>query len=205
MTDMEVTARRANRRGNATRESMIRAAITALATGNPAAVSGNRIAREIGATWGVIKYQFGDIDGLWAAVLRYTADQRGDAPVGIKPHGTLHERVSALVEGMWVGLRTPPSLAIETLRAALPREHAELERDYPQTAAELSSWKPNWDHACQRAFADLGVDPDKVRHVAALLPAAMRGITSERTLGTYGDLADARTGLIGGIVSYLQA
>jgi AcrR family transcriptional regulator len=183
---------------------MLEAAIVSLATGDPAAVSGNRIARDIGATWGVIKYQFGDIDGLWAAVLRYTADKRGDLPAGIKPDGTLHERVAAMIDAMADGLRRPESLAIETLRAALPREHAELERDYPRTAAELASWKPNWDKACQRAFADLDLDPDKVRQVAALIPAAMRGITSERTLGTYGDLDDALKALIGGIVAYLE-
>ncbi len=184
---------------------MLEAAIASLATGDPAAVSGNRIARDIGATWSVVKYQFGDIDGLWAAVLRYTADKRGDLPAGIKPDGTLRERVSAMITAMAVGLRKPESLAIETLRAALPREHAELERDYPLTAAELASWKPNWDTACAKAFADLELDPVKVRQVAALIPAAMRGITSERTLGTYGNLDDALEALIGGIVAYLEA
>ncbi|MEU1951826.1 TetR/AcrR family transcriptional regulator [Nocardia rhamnosiphila] len=204
MTEAVVGGRRANRRGIQSRESMLEAAIASLATGDPAAVSGNRIARDIGATWGVIKYQFGDIDGLWAAVLRYTADKRGDLPAGIKPDGTLHERVAAMIDAMAGGLRRPESLAIETLRAALPREHTELERDYPRTAAELASWKPNWDKACQRAFADMELDPDKVRQVAALIPAAMRGITSERTLGTYGDLDDALKALIGGIVAYLE-
>lgn len=72
------------------------------------------------------------------------------------------------------------------------------------TAAELASWKPNWDTACARAFADLELDPVKVRQVAALIPAAMRGITSERTLGTYGNLDDALDALIGGIVAYLE-
>jgi hypothetical protein len=96
-------------------------------------------------------------------------------------------------------------LAIETLRAALPRERAELERDFPLTAAELASWKPRWDSACERAFADLGVDPIRVRQMAALIPAAMRGITSERTLGTYGDLDDARDGLVNAIIAYLES
>ncbi|MBH0777957.1 TetR/AcrR family transcriptional regulator [Nocardia sp. NEAU-351] len=204
MTDVAVSGRRANRRGMQSREAMLEAAIASLATGDPAAVSGNRIARDIGATWGVVKYQFGDIDGLWAAVLRHTADKRGDLPAGVKPDGSLHERVAALITTMAVGLRRPESLAIETLRAALPRDHAELERDYPLTAAELASWKPNWDKACERAFADLELDPAKVRRVAALIPAAMRGITSERTLGTYGDLDDALEGLIGAIVAYLE-
>jgi AcrR family transcriptional regulator len=204
VTDAVIGGRRANKRGIASRESMLEAAITSLATGDPAAVSGNRIARDIGSTWGVIKYQFGDIDGLWAAVLRHTAEKRGDLPAGIKPTGTLQERVSALIRTMATGLREPESLAIETLRAALPRDHAELERDYPRTAAELSSWKPSWDKACERAFADLQVDPVKIRQVAALVPAAMRGITSERTLGTYGDLDDALDGLIGALVAYLE-
>lgn len=205
MTEVAAPSRRANKRGIATRESMIKSAITALATGDPNAVSGNRIARDIGATWGVVKYQFGDIDGLWAAVLRYTAEQRGDLPANVKPGGTLEERVTGLIEAMYVGLRSPESLAIETLRAALPRERTELERDFPLTAAELASWKPRWDNACERAFADLGVDPVRIRQMAALIPAAMRGITSERTLGTYGDLDDARDGLVHAIIAYLNS
>jgi AcrR family transcriptional regulator len=205
MTEVAAPSRRANKRGIATRESMIKSAITALATGDPGAVSGNRIARDIGATWGVVKYQFGDIDGLWAAVLRYTAEQRGDLPANVKPGGTLEERVTGLIEAMYVGLRSPESLAIETLRAALPRERTELERDFPLTAAELASWKPRWDNACERAFADLGVDPVRIRQMAALIPAAMRGITSERTLGTYGDLDDARDGLVNAIIAYLDS
>ena len=204
MSEATTTPRRANKRGQATRDSMIRAAIAALATGDPTAVSGNRIAREIGATWGVVKYQFGDIDGLWAAVLRHTADQRGDLPASVKPDGTLRERVSALIDAMFYGLTTPEARAIETLRAALPREHVELEREFPLTAAELASWKPNWDAAFQRAFADLDLDPGKVRQMAALIPGAMRGLISEHTLGTYGNLDDAREGMSGAIVAYLS-
>ncbi|OBC03529.1 MULTISPECIES: TetR/AcrR family transcriptional regulator [unclassified Gordonia (in: high G+C Gram-positive bacteria)] len=204
MSEATTTPRRANKRGQATRDSMIRAAIAALATGDPTAVSGNRIAREIGATWGVVKYQFGDIDGLWAAVLRHTADQRGDLPASVKPDGTLRERVSALIDAMFYGLTTPEARAIETLRAALPREHVELEREFPLTAAELASWKPNWDAAFERAFADLDLDPGKVRQMAALIPGAMRGLISEHTLGTYGNLDDARAGMSGAIVAYLS-
>ena len=204
MSEATTTPRRANKRGQATRDSMIRAAIAALATGDPTAVSGNRIAREIGATGGVVKYQFGDIDGLWAAVLRHTADERGDLPANVKPGGTLEERVSALIDAMFYGLTTPEARAIETLRAALPREHAELEREFPLTAAELASWKPSWDAACERAFADLDLDPQKVRQMAALIPGAMRGLISEHTLGTYGNLDDARAGMVGAIVAYLS-
>src|SRR5690606_41805060 len=68
--------RRANRRGQATRENMLEAALAALATGDPGAVSANRIAKQIGVTWGAVKYQFGDLDGLWTSVLRRTAEPR---------------------------------------------------------------------------------------------------------------------------------
>ena len=140
MTEVAAPSRRANKRGIATRESMIKSAITALATGDPGAVSGNRIARDIGATWGVVKYQFGDIDGLWAAVLRYTAEQRGDLPANVKPGGTLEERVTGLIEAMYVGLRSPESLAIETLRAALPPANA------PSSSATSHSPQPSSPH-----------------------------------------------------------
>ncbi len=196
--------RRANKRGLATRDNMIATAIASLATGDPAAVSGNRIARDIGVTWGAIKYQFGDIDGLWAAVLAHTARLRGDLPASARPGGTLRDRITGLVDAMLVGLRTPEALAIETLRAALPRDVAELEREFPLTAAEFASWKPGWDAACERAFADLDVDPARVRQMAALIPAALRGLTSERMLGTYGNLDDARQGLIDALVALLD-
>ncbi|MCX5043976.1 TetR/AcrR family transcriptional regulator [Aldersonia sp. NBC_00410] len=204
MTEAGVTGRRANRRGLATRESMLKGALKSLASGDPGAVSGNRIAKEIGVTWGALKYQFGDIDGFWAAVLHYTAERRGDLPARVDPDASLRERVAGMIELMYEGLNATDSRAIETLRAALPREHAELERLYPRTAAELASWKPLWNDACQKAFADLDVDPVRVREIAAFIPGAMRGITSEKQLGTYSDLDEARRGLTNAIVAYLE-
>ncbi|NNH69093.1 TetR/AcrR family transcriptional regulator [Nocardia uniformis] len=204
MTDAGTTGRRSNKRGIATRENMLEAALVALATGDPSAASGNRIAKEIGATWGVVKYQFGDIDGLWAAVLHRTAERRGDLPVRIDPAASLRERVTGIIELLYTGLSETDSRAIETLRAALPRDHAELERLYPRTAAELASWKPLWYNACQQAFADLDIDPVRVREMATLIPGAVRGLVSEQQLGTYADLDEARRGLINAIVAYLE-
>lgn len=199
-----MTERRTNRRGQASRESMLDAALHALASGAPGSVSGNRIAKDAGATWGTVKYQFGDIDGLWAAVLRYTAERRGQMPSHAVPHGTLPERVAGILDAMYHGLTATDSRAIENLRAALPRDRAELERLFPQTAAELSSWQRTWIEACQKAFADLNVDPNRVREVALFIPGAMRGITSERQLGTYIDLDEARRALSNAIVAYLE-
>jgi AcrR family transcriptional regulator len=196
--------RRTNRRGQATRDAMLEAALRALATGNTAAASANRIAKDAGATWGAIKYQFGDIDGLWAAVLRRTAERRGQLPSAANPAAPLRERVAAIIDLLFDGLNAPDSRAIETLRASLPRDGTELERLYPQTAAELQSWGRSWVDACQRAFAGVDVDLMRVREVASFIPGAMRGLVSERQLGTYSDLDMARRGLTNAIVTYLE-
>jgi AcrR family transcriptional regulator len=184
---------------------MLDAALRALATGDTGAASANRIAKDAGATWGAIKYQFGDIDGLWAAVLRRTAERRGQADsLFTNPAAPLGERVAAIIDLLFDGLSAPDSRAIETLRAALPRDGDELERLYPQTSAELQSWGRSWIEACQTAFADVDVDPERVREVASFIPGAMRGLVSERQLGSYYDLDLARRGLAGAIVTYLQ-
>jgi AcrR family transcriptional regulator len=201
---MTAAARRTNKRGDATRESMLEAARKALATGDPGAVSANRIAKEIGATWGAVKYQFGDIDGFWAAVLRRTAERRAGMLNQHDSSATLRQRVATIIDLLYDGLTIGDSRAIENLRAALPRDHAELERLYPKTAAELSSWGRSWLQTCQQAFADLDVDPERVREVASFIPGAMRGIASERQLGTYTDLDVARRGLTNAIVAYLK-
>jgi AcrR family transcriptional regulator len=207
VAEIQVAGRRPNRRGNATRESMLEAALKSLASGEPGAVSANRIAKDIGATWGAVQYQFGDTDGFWAAVLHRTAERRAatfstlSAPA--RPDAPLRERVGAIIDTLYHGLASPDSRAIEHLRAALPRDPRELERLYPRTAAELFSWGKSWLQTCRNAFAGLGVDPDRVREVAALIPGAMRGLVSERQLGSYADLDMARRGLTNALAAYL--
>lgn len=62
--------------------------------------------------WGAVKYLFGDIDGLWAAVLRHTA-QRGDLPASAPTNASLRVRVSAIVGNLYDGLTKTDSRAIE--------------------------------------------------------------------------------------------
>jgi AcrR family transcriptional regulator len=207
MAPAGVQQRRSNKRGLATREAMLDAAVRSLASGDPGAVSASRIAKESGATWGAVQYQFGDVDGFWAAVLHRTAERR-DATLSawatVKPDAPLRERVGAIIDTLYHGLASHDSRAIENLRAALPREHHELERLYPRTAGELFSWGKSWQETCQNAFAGLGVDPQRVREVAALIPGAMRGLVSERQLGSYADLDEARRGLTNALATYLE-
>ena len=206
MTETKVAGRRPNRRGHATRENMLEAALKSLASGEPGSVSANRIAKEIGATWGAVQYQFGDTDGFWAAVLHRTAERRAGtfSMLSTPPDAPLRDRVGAIVDTLYRGLASPDSRAIENLRAALPRDPHELERLYPRTAAELFSWGKSWLQTCQTAFAGLGVDPDRVPEVAALIPGAMRGLVSERQLGSYADLDMARRGLTNALTAYLE-
>ena len=116
----------------------------------------------------------------------------------------LQQRVATIIDTLYDGLTATDSRAIENLRAALPRDPAELERLYPRTSAELQSWGRGLLATCQNAFADLNIDPERVRAVATFIPGAMRGITSERQLGSYYDLDLARQGLTDAIVAYLE-
>ncbi|OBJ55660.1 TetR family transcriptional regulator [Mycobacterium sp. 1423905.2] len=201
---MPDSARRSsNRRGIATREAMLNAAVEALATGDPGAVSANRIAKKIGVTWGTVQYQFGDADGFWAAVLHHTAERRATLFAGTDAGIPLRDRVAGIINTLYAGLAAPDSRAIEILRAALPRNPEDLERLFPATAAELRSWGQSWIETCQKAFADLRVDPQRVHQVAAFIPGAMRGLVSEKQLGSYVDLDEAREGLTNAIVAYL--
>lgn len=204
MVEPDSARRRSNRRGLASRQALLSAAVEALASGDPGAVSANRIANQIGVTWGAVQYQFGDADGLWSAVLQFTAKRRSKLFSETDTTLSLHARVADIVDTLYEGLDAPGSRAIENLRAALPREHGELERLYPRTAAELRSWGQGWHETCQKAFADLYVDPQRIREVAALIPGAMRGLVSERQLGSYADPDDARRGLTNAIASYLD-
>ena len=191
---------RRNRRGDATRARMLAAARECLADG---VVSANRIAKEAGSTWGAVSYQFGGLDGLWTAVLEHLEERRGPIAFRTDASDPVEARVEQIVHTLWRGLATSDARAIDALRSALPRERAELEQRFPRTAAALSSWQTSWVETCVQAFADLDLDADRVREVAALLPGAMRGLDSEAQLSTYSDLDLARRGLTRSIAAYL--
>lgn len=203
MTQAPADDHRRNRRGDATRRTIIDAALEILAEGSPATFSVNGVAKRAGATWGAVKYQFGDADGLWKAVLDRMEERRGALHLAMEPGASLRERVAHVIDALWAGLNTRDAQAFEGLRASLPHDRGELETLYPQTAAALASWHDGWQRACADAFAGLDLDPDRVAEVAAYLPGAMRGLNSERNLSTYSDMDDARRGLIAAVTAHL--
>lgn len=193
---------RLNRRGQETRRHVLAVAVRCLAAGGPEAVSANLVAREAGATWGVVQHQFGDADGLWAAVLEHIADQF--EPVPPVPAEGLEARVRAIVDVLWEAVDLPASHAIRNLRLALPRDAAAAEVSFPRTAAAIARWEAQWRSGCERAFDGLPVDADKLQRVVALLPGAMMGLRDEQHLVTYVDVDAARRGLTEAVIAYLS-
>jgi AcrR family transcriptional regulator len=195
---------RLNRRGLETRENLLRAALRVLTDGGPEAASASSVARAAGATWGTVQHQFGDVDGLWAAVLEHVlvataarAPQFPDSP-------ELAPRVDAVLDLLWRALDLPAARAIHHLRLALPQGREELEAAYPRTAAAIAHWDQAWTSTVAHAFDGLDVDPVRLERVRSLLPGAMRGLHSEQHLSSYTDPAEARAGLSGAITAYLS-
>jgi AcrR family transcriptional regulator len=195
---------RLNKRGRETRELLLKVAVRCLAAGGPESVSANLIAREAGVTWGTVQHQFGDSDGLWAAVLGSIAERGTELVPVTAESASLHERIRVIVETIWNALDRPSLLAMHNLRMALPRDRAGLEADYPLTAAALMDWETRWERACSAALHGMLVDEVKLRRVRNLLPGAVRGLHDERHLSSFIDLDDARAGLVDAITAYLS-
>lgn len=203
MTTLSAKGTRLNRRGLETRANLLRVAIHVLADGGHDAVSANLVAREAGVTWGTVQHQFGDTDGLWAAVLTHISERGG--PLLPIPNNvpSIAERVELVVETMWNAFDKPTLRAIHNLRQALPRERAELEAGFPKTAAALVEWDAAWERACRGAFRGAGLDRVRMRRVRLLLPGAVRGLYVEQNLSSFADVDDARRGLVDAITAYL--
>ena len=205
-TGLSAKGTRLNRKGLETRDTVLRVAIECLADGGPEAVSANLVAKRAEVTWGTLQHQFGDVDGLWAAVFERVAGRTARGPLvpPPAPEATLEERVHGLVLLIWNALQRPGVRAIHHLRQALPRDRATLEASYPKTATQLQSWDTLWDDAVHAAFADLDLDPLRVARVRTLLPGAVRGMYDEQYLSSYADMDDARVGLADALVAYLS-
>ncbi len=195
---------RLNKRGLETRQELLRVALGCLSDGGPESVSASLIAREAGVTWGTVQHQFGDVDGLWAAVLEYVLTDRITLQPSLPDAPRLSARVEAIIDLLWIAMDLPASRAIHNLRLALPRQRDELEAAYPRTAQAIAHWDRAWTDLVEHAFDGYDLDPTRIARVRSLLPGAMRGLHSEQYLSTYTDPVEARLGLSGAIISYLE-
>ncbi len=196
---------RLNRRGRENRQAILDAAVSCLATGSPEAVSANRIAKEAGVTWGTIQHQFGDADGLWAAVLEQVADALTSYGVvgSVRQPRTIARQVSAIVEWLWNALDTPEARAVQTIRMRLSRDHEILTRMWPLTAAAIEDVDKAWTTMISAMLERLVGSKTKLHRVEQLLPAAMHGIQMQGEISTLTEVEEARRGLADAITAYL--
>ena len=195
---------RLNKRGLETRQVLLRTALECLAQGGPESVSASLIAREAGVTWGTVQHQFGEVDGLWAAVLEHVLEDTPTMKPRLPSSPVLAERVQAIVDLLWAAMDLPTSRAIHNLRLGLPRQRDELESGFPLTAAAIARFDAAWTEIVEHAFDGFALDPVRLARVRSLLPGAMRGLHSEQYLSSYTDSAVARLGLSEAVTSYLE-
>jgi AcrR family transcriptional regulator len=210
MTDSTATSfsaqgTRLNKRGLETRRHILDVAVEVLAAGGPESANVNLIAREAGVTWGTIQHQFGDVDGVWAALLEHARHEaRRRFPSAQTDRGSLRQRVAEVVDAGFASHDLPSVQAIMNLRLALPREPSTVEESYPATAAALKVWVQDWARRWDDLFEGLGASKAKMRRVRSLVPAAVRGLQFEQEMTTFCDLEDGRRGLIDAVVCYLS-
>src|SRR4051794_21135767 len=90
---------RLNRRGLESRRQFLQSAIDLLAEGGPDTVSANLIAKRAGFTWGTIQHQFGDADGVWAAILEDLLERSHHfAGLTVPAGASLRRRITLIVE-----------------------------------------------------------------------------------------------------------
>jgi AcrR family transcriptional regulator len=195
--------RRPNRRGEASRKHVLDIALRLLATGGPEAVSVKLIAKEANVTWGTVQYQFGDADGFWAATVLHILDTAGPHVWARPSAGSVDRRIAEIIELLWKAYGSPYNAAVSNLRAALAKNRAELERSYPRTAAALDALEDSLLKQFREFFDGITVDPRHARQVSALLPAALRGLYTERSFGSRVDIDDALAGLREAITLYM--
>jgi AcrR family transcriptional regulator len=196
---------RLNRRGLETRRQILDVAVRCLAEGGPDALSANRIARDAGVTWGTIQHQFGDSDGVWAAVLDRLADDLKDRiPAAPRRQTTLVGRVRSIVETLFAEWDQPTTRAVQTLRQSLPRDEQLLAKEFPASAAAFRRCNDAWVALTNELFQGLGVSRAKMRRVRVLIPVTVEGIHLNATLSTLIDAAEARAALVDVTVAYLS-
>jgi AcrR family transcriptional regulator len=203
-TSYSAQGTRLNKRGLETRRHILEVAVTVLAAGGPESANVNLIAREAGVTWGTIQHQFGDVDGVWAALLEHARDEARRAFPSVSTEtGSLRQRVTEVVDAGFASHSLASVQAIMYLRLALPREPSVVAESYPTTAAALRVWVQDWADRWDDLFAGLGAPKAKMRRVRSLVPAAVRGLQFEQEMTTFDDIEDGRRGLIDAVVAYL--
>jgi AcrR family transcriptional regulator len=202
------TGAKLTKRGMETRDHLLSVAVDVLSSGGPEAVSVNLIAKAAGVTWGTVQHQFGDADGMWAAVVHRMRDAALRTLPDGPPRGTssVRRRLAAIVESLWTGYQTPIARAVENIRVTLPRDPAVLARDFPRTLAALRLFEGDWNVMFDRLCEGISTSPAKIRRIRTLIPGAVLGLYYMQTqMITVTDAEAAKHCLIDSLVAYLEA
>jgi len=169
-------------------------------------VSANRIAKDAEVTWGTVQHQFGDLDGLWVAVITEIHSRSWNSSPETWPTrtSTLRERVDTVIDSVWNYLDTTEGRALTALRTSLPARRSDIAVEYPRTAAAFAARELDWIQGFDYLMDGLDLDPDKLYRVRCLLPAAIRGLSNERQIGFTSDLDIARATLADAVVALLS-
>ncbi|MDH6243274.1 TetR/AcrR family transcriptional regulator [Mycobacterium sp. OTB74] len=196
---------RLNKKGLETRARLLDVAIRCLADSGGEPVSANHIAKDAGVTWGTLQHQFGDLDGLWVAVITeiHSRSWLSDPDTWPVRSGTLREQVATAIDAIWNYLATTEGRALTALRISLPPRRSDVIDEYPLTAAALAARELDWVQGFDYLMDGLDLDPDKLHRVQCLLPAAIRGLSNERDIGFTSDLEVARAALTDAVVALL--
>lgn len=204
-TTPQVVTRKPNRRGVAAREQLLSTALRLLADGRPEAVSINLVAKEAGLSWGSVQNLFVDSDGFWSAVVDLMIEAGVD--LWSEPQSdTVGGRVAEVVQLYRGVLEAPHGIAVETIRAGLPRPRSVLAQTHPKTAASLTHLDELWAPAFDRYLEGLDdYAAERARQVALLLPSAMRGLRLDQMYGVLDDADTAYETLVTALTAYLEA
>ncbi|MBP2454628.1 TetR/AcrR family transcriptional regulator [Mycolicibacterium lutetiense] len=168
-------------------------------------MSANRIAKDAGVTWGTVQHQFGDLDGLWMAVITEIHSRSWSSNAETPPRsGPLRERVATAIDSVWSYLDTTEGRALTALRTSLPARRSDIAAEYPRTAAAFAARELDWTQGFDYLMDGLDIDPDQLYRVRCLLPAAIRGLSNERQIGFTSDLDIARATLTDAVVALLS-
>lgn len=195
---------RLNKRGLETRARLLDVAIRCLADSGGEPVSANRIAKDAGVTWGTVQHQFGDLDGLWVAVITEIHSRSWISSPEASRTGTLRERVQEAIDSIWLYLDTTEGRALTALRTSLPARRSDIAVEYPRTAAAFAARELDWIQGFDYLMDGLDLDPNQLHRVRCLLPAAIRGLSNERQIGFTSDLDVARAALTDAVVALLD-
>ena len=194
-----------NRRGIETRRLILETAIQVLAEGAATPPSANLVAREAGVTWGTIQHQFGDADGVWAAVLDHVEGLTDDVLLRVRHHSSLRRQIAEVVRALWKIYDTDTARAVENLRRGLPNDQQDLAVQYPQTAARLRRLDQAWEVQWSSLFESIDTSATKLRKLSTMLPGALRGLHDQARMTSFtADIDTAVDCLIDSVTAYLS-